>query len=366
MKTFYAHTLRIISLALVFVVTGIFSSQATKHIVTVANFVFTPSSMTINAGDTVVWTWSSGSHTTTSTTIPAGAAAWSNAIDAAHLSFSYVPTVLGTYNYKCNIHPTTMLASFTVVCPAAPSLTISAGGATTFCTGSTVALSKTSVGTFATLQWKLNGSNIAGATTVTFNADATGSYTLAGTNSCGNSSTSNAISVTVNKKPKANITPAGPLNICASQPVLLTVSSANNQTYQWKKGSANISGATGTTLLVTATGDYKCKVTKTSTGCNKTSKAVSVTVNPNCKIEVPAVTATAFPNPTQDYFVVNTSSLSLQNGIIKVYDLTGKMLETYTVINENTAIGNNLTSGVYFAKIESGGKLVQVLKLMKN
>lgn len=362
----YTNFTRFACLTFIFLHAGILSSQATKHVVTVANFVFTPSSITINLGDTMEWQWLNGLHTTTSTTIPAGAAAWSNAIDASHLSFKYVPSVLGTYNYKCNIHPTTMLASFTVICPAAVPITISAGGPTTFCKGGLVVLSKNSAGNFSSYQWKLNSANIAGATNTTVNADASGSYTLTGTNSCGTASTSNAISVTVNKKPKADVTPTGPLTICQSQPVLLTVSSANNQTYQWKKDNNNIAGATNSTLLVSTTGDYKCKVTKTNTGCTKTSKAVSVTANPNCKISDPQLLATAFPNPSQDYFVISAGTQSLLHASVKIFDLTGKLLESYTLQKENTVVGSNLPNGVYFAKIEVAGKPMQVLKLMKN
>ncbi|MBX7108139.1 MAG: T9SS type A sorting domain-containing protein [Chitinophagales bacterium] len=366
MKFNYSGMLRLNLLALIFFSCGMLSAQATKHVVTVSNFVFTPSSMTINLGDTVEWQWLNGIHTTTSTTIPAGAVAWNNAIDATHLSFKYVPAVLGTYNYKCNIHPTTMLASFTVVCPAASPITIAAGGPTTFCKGGVVALSKNSAGNFSTYQWKLDNVNISGATNSSINADASGSYTLTGTNSCGNASTSNAISVTVNKKPKADVSPAGPLTICQSQPVLLTVSSANNQSYQWKKGNSNIAGATNNTLLVSTTGDYKCKVTKNNTGCTKTSKAVSVTANPNCKISDQQYIATAYPNPTQDYFTISTSLPSAQPATIKIYDLTGKLLESYNLQKESAAVGNSLPQGVYFAKIEMSGKVMQVLKLIKN
>lgn len=363
MKNNYKSLLRITLFALALISAVIFDSSATKHTVTVQNFSFTPSSLTINQGDTIQWKWVNGIHTTSSTTLPVGAVAWSNPIDVSNQTFNYVPAVVGTYNYKCNIHPTTMLASFTVICPAA-SVSISAGGTTTFCKGSSVTLSKSSVGTFSSFQWKLDGANITGATTSSYNAEASGSYTLVVTNSCGNSATSNAIAVTVNKKPKADITPAGPLTICQGGSVLLTVTSANNQTYQWKNGNSNIAGATNTTYLVTAAGSYKCKVTKTSTGCTKTSKAVNVTVT--CKEVNPEIVATVFPNPASDYFLINTGALSLENGTIKVFDLTGKLLENHAVQNETTEVGKSLPSGVYFVKIESSGNTVQVMKLMKN
>ncbi len=95
------------------------TSFATIHMVTVADFAFTPSSLTAHSGDTIMWMWTNGTHTTTSTAaIPAGATPWNSNISSATLSFMYVPTVLGTYNYICSIHPTQMIASFTVVSAA--------------------------------------------------------------------------------------------------------------------------------------------------------------------------------------------------------------------------------------------------------
>ena len=90
-------------------------SLATVHTVTVADFSFTPNSVSAHVGDTIIWTWSSGTHTTTSTTIPAGAAIWNSNINSASTSFMYVPTVTGTYNYECTIHASMgMTGSFTV------------------------------------------------------------------------------------------------------------------------------------------------------------------------------------------------------------------------------------------------------------
>jgi plastocyanin len=42
------------------------TASATDHMVTVKNFEFTPSTLTIQKGDTVIWEWDSGSHTVTS------------------------------------------------------------------------------------------------------------------------------------------------------------------------------------------------------------------------------------------------------------------------------------------------------------
>lgn len=80
------------------------SLHATTLTITVKNYSFTPADATINLGDTILFTWVNGEHTTTSTTIPSGAASWDRPMTSANTSYTYVPTVPGTYNYQCTPH----------------------------------------------------------------------------------------------------------------------------------------------------------------------------------------------------------------------------------------------------------------------
>jgi hypothetical protein len=75
MRTLYTRTL---SIALFFflLIAATQNSHATKHIINTSNYVFTPSTLNVTLGDTIVWQWINGTHTTTSTTIPAGATPW--------------------------------------------------------------------------------------------------------------------------------------------------------------------------------------------------------------------------------------------------------------------------------------------------
>lgn len=89
-------------------------AQATIHTVTVQNFQFTPANITtVHVGDTIKWTWVNGSHTTTSQTIPAGAASWNSAMSQNVQTFMYKVTTAGIYNYVCTPHMADMKASFT-------------------------------------------------------------------------------------------------------------------------------------------------------------------------------------------------------------------------------------------------------------
>jgi hypothetical protein len=89
------------------------------------------------------------------------------------------------------------------------------------------------------------------------------------------------IVVTVNKNPKAIISAGGPTEFCAGGSVTLTETPSGGCTYQWYKGAAPIPGATATTYVATTTGNYKCRVTKTATGCYKISNPIAVLVT--CK-----------------------------------------------------------------------------------
>ncbi|KAF0198950.1 MAG: BNR/Asp-box repeat-containing protein [Bacteroidetes bacterium] len=104
-----------------------FSSQeaiATKHIVNTQNFIFNPANLTgVFVGDTIRWVWINGIHTTTSTTIPLGAATWNSPISSSVTFFEYRVTVSGTYNYRCTPHVGIgMIGSFTAANP--PSLSV--------------------------------------------------------------------------------------------------------------------------------------------------------------------------------------------------------------------------------------------------
>lgn len=70
--------------------------------VSITDFQFTPTTVTINIGDTVKWTNNGGApHTTTST---AAGEAWDKTLFSGNV-FSRVFTKEGSYTYRCNFHP---------------------------------------------------------------------------------------------------------------------------------------------------------------------------------------------------------------------------------------------------------------------
>lgn len=88
-------------------------SQATVWTVNVQNFQFTPANLNVKVGDVVHWVWVSGFHTTTSLSVPAGAASWDASLVTAGDFFDYTVTATGSYSYQCNNHPLQMQGTFT-------------------------------------------------------------------------------------------------------------------------------------------------------------------------------------------------------------------------------------------------------------
>ncbi|MFM7467487.1 MAG: InlB B-repeat-containing protein [Crocinitomicaceae bacterium] len=123
-------------------------------------------------------------------------------------------------------------------------------GATTFCEGQSVRL-KTIEGIGYTYQWKLNGTNISGATNYFYEASQAGNYTVLITLGP-NSVTSDPVAITVNPKPIATINQ--PANYAVPQ--TLVGASCGSCTYQWYLNDLPINGATASSFAASQAGVY--------------------------------------------------------------------------------------------------------------
>jgi plastocyanin len=93
-----------IILCVALLIGSVSATLAADHRVTVADFQFTLKTVNAVVGDTISWSWRTGMHTTTSVTIPSGAAPWNAPIDVNNQRFRIRLTVAGTYRYQCNFH----------------------------------------------------------------------------------------------------------------------------------------------------------------------------------------------------------------------------------------------------------------------
>jgi hypothetical protein len=209
-----------------------------------------------------------------------------NSTYSANASGSY--TVVVTNASTCSATSTATV----VTVNALPTATITPTTTTTFCQGGSVVLNA-NTGAGLTYQWKLNGTNITGATSSSYTANASGSYTVVVTNTSTCSSTSTATPVTVNALPTATITPATTTTFCQGGSVVLNANTGTGLTYQWRLNGNPISGATSSSYTANASGSYTVVVTNTSV-CSATSTATVVTVNALPTATITPATATTF------------------------------------------------------------------------
>ena len=100
------RAVRLILGALALLVLGLASSasaapSAATQSVSVANFAFSPTSLTINIGDSVKWTNSdAATHTVT-----ADAGGFNSTLGPSGGTFTFQFAGAGTFAYHCNIHP---------------------------------------------------------------------------------------------------------------------------------------------------------------------------------------------------------------------------------------------------------------------
>ncbi len=243
-------------------------------------------------------------------------------------------------------------------------ISISAGGPITFCQGGNVLLTATYSG--ATLQWKKNGINIPGATSSTYLVTTKATYTCETTSPCG-IATSTGIFVNVNKNPTAAITAGGATTFCAGGSVVLTANAGGGLNYQWYKGASLIAGATSLNYTATLAGNYKCRVTKTATGCFKNSNLITVTV-PCKKGELlnDEDAFTIYPNPATDKLTINLNRSIINSSTVMITDILGKILARETIYSSAIEIDiSQFSDGMYFIKMEINGEEF-IARFIKN
>src|SRR3954452_10378642 len=269
--------------------------------------------------------------------------------DAGHLivganSQNYVATASGSYT--CQLNNTGCLSQFSdpivvTVNPLPATPTATPGGPTTFCAGGSVTLTSSVA---SGNQWFLNGNPIGGATSQTYPAIASGSYTVKTTdgNSCA-SAASAAVVVTVNPLPAApTITPGGPTTFCAGGSVTLTSSAASGN--QWLLNGNPIGGATATTYVSTASGNYTVTTTDGNSCTSAASAATTVTVNP-----IPATPVIGTSGPTTfcagGSVTLTSSSASGNQWFLNGNPIGGATNQTYSATANGSYTVTVTTSG---------------------
>ena len=218
---------------------------------------------------------------------------------------SYIAIASGNYtvvvtNGGCSA--TSSATSVTVI--NAPSANITASGATTFCQGSSVVL-QASVGGGYIYQWKESGTDIAGAVSSAYTANASGSYTVVVTNISGCSATSVASVVTVNSFPVLTFAVTNENCAGSNGAINLTVTNGTSPSFLWDDASAStvedLAGLNGGTYAVTVTN---------VTGCSTVGSATVTTI--------PVLTASLNVHELVIFCASNNNGealLNIQNGV---------------------------------------------------
>ena len=139
--------------------------------VNVIDFAFSPASVSINVNDSVTWNWT-GSFAHTSTSNPTNL--WNSGILSHGATFSHTFNTAGNFPYLCQVHPTLMLGTVSVVGqtqsvpPAITAPKVISTGSFQFSYSATVGLNYAVERSADLMNWSPIATNNAAATQVTF------------------------------------------------------------------------------------------------------------------------------------------------------------------------------------------------------
>ncbi|MEA5140261.1 S8 family serine peptidase [Arcicella rigui] len=182
-------------------------------------------------------------------------------------------------------------AEVAITTKAAPKASVTPSSNFSICLNDTKTISA-STGTNYTYQWLLNGSNIAGAISSTYNVGQAGSFSVKVTENGLCSATSSAVVASVYASQTPQLTLSG---------ATLSLSSGSNPS--WYYNGNLMSDATTSSIVPLASGVYQAKVTDTN-GCTVYSSSYVFTIT---AVEDEVVTdeiAKIFPNPAREKFKV--------------------------------------------------------------
>ncbi|MBK8585260.1 MAG: T9SS type A sorting domain-containing protein [Bacteroidetes bacterium] len=186
--------------------------------------------------------------------------------------------------------------------------TINASGATSFCAGESVTIT---AGGGTSYLWSNN------AITSSITVNTSGTYSCQVTKN-GVTQTTSTVSVVVNSLPTVTISQGALNNNSITVTSIAEPSTGTLTGYQWKLNNSTISGATSADYIATATGDYKVEVTN-SAGCSATSAIENVVIptQPSCIITTPVGLVSSAENPTSQR--LKWDALSTSDSIVIRY-----------------------------------------------
>jgi amicyanin len=274
------------------------SAKAATVTVTIANFAFSPSQVTINVGDTVTWV----QQDTTRHDSDSNTGVWNGPLLNRGQMFSFTFNTAGTFGYHCDPHPF-MTGTVTVRAaqntPPTISITGPANGASFTAPASVTvtAVAADANGSVAQVEFFNGGTSLGIATAAPYSVTTTldaGSHTFTAraTDNAGATTTSEAVSVTVtapNAAPTVTVTaPAAGASFFAPASFEIQADAADTDgsiaTVEFLVGTEVVGTASAAPFKASVTGlapgTYVVTARATdNAGASATSQAVSINVS---------------------------------------------------------------------------------------
>lgn len=383
-----------ILLSTLFLPLFIWSSYAAIDTISVANFGFSPSSLSIDPGDTVRFVWVSGTHPVASDTI----GDWTTVTldGTTNTEFDVVLTIPGAYPYYCQVHGGAGGIGMSGVITlnsvgSAPSIT-SEPSSDTITEGGNASLAV--IATDATgYQWQentgsgfaniTNGGIYTGATTATLSLTAVPlsnngfTYRCIVSGSVSPNDTSATATLTVNAAPVASTTTVIMVEDFAFDPDSIHIDLGDTVRFKWVSGvhpTASPEGSWATfqmtatdtlfDLVLTSEGTYifYCMNHGQSNGSGMAGKII--VGNPSAIGKLQSNTFMVYPNPANDNISIIHNYPQVEK--VEIYNTIGERVLSFSSQNMNTMSVSSLETGIYFVKALSGNKVLHTSRIIKK
>jgi hypothetical protein len=261
---------------------------------------------------------------------------------------TYLPTATGSYTVKVTDSSTgcTKTSDVTIL---SSSFVTSPNGTNSFCGSQLLTVP---LGSSNGYQWKKDGVIISGATSSTYSATTSGSYTCVITNGSCSSTTSATILNTT-------IAPSGTSSQSLAPGSTLNSIIVTGTNIQWYSSLSSSTPLTNTTLLVNGTTYY---ASQTLNGCEGPRLAVTVQVQLGID-DFNTIKISYSPNPVTNFLDVKSNEILKS---VSIMNALGQIVYFKNFNNTDLQLDlANLSAGSYFVKVQSDEKQ-NVFKIIKN
>ncbi len=267
--------------------------------------------------------------------------------------------VAGGLTVEMNIlHPVDTIVSrdTVIVYPQPTNPVVNAPNGLEGCVGSTDLILSSTYG-FGN-QWLLNGSLIPNATDFIYQPAQSGAYQVQYISPNGCVAVSDVADVEIHPLPAQPVWYNYNNSLRLSNPATLPV----QYTLQWYNGNTPIPGETGIWYCSTMSGTYTLVLTDLATDCTN-SYTAAVIHNPdwNCLTDMKTPETQTFallPNPTNGAVLLRLHEQMQQEGAIRIWDATGRIVQTLQIREGENAVMldlGSLSAGVYVVEVLAEG-----------